>query len=408
MPASASVDVAAPPAARRRAIPAGARGFCLVWLGSLLLLATAVGAFDALIDPYLVIGAPRIVGLNAQKPETGTHTQLAKRYLVARVRPAGLLLGTSKVDIGIDPDSPLWPDDSRPAFNDGVPGIRVGDDLASLRARLALGTVRRVFVMLQLEDFLAPPADAPAAVPAAGTLFARAHDVLLATLSTDAFRASLATVAAQGGRDVLDMSPHGATSDAAFRGAAARDGYDTLFLQKDHTIATQLARVAARAAAHGHALVQLDLVADIIALCRARHIPLDMAISPSHADYLDGLDRAGLWTEYQQAKAALTALVAAQGDDSVRLWDFSFYDAYATEAVPRDRRASTHWFWEPNHFKRALGEKILATIYHGDDTFGTRLTPATLAAHLAAETAAKAAYQAHDTASRDRLARAMQ
>ena len=130
--------------------------YCRVWLIGVLVLVAATGAINALVDPYLVFGAPRIVGFNAVKPETKTHTQLAKDYLVARVRPAGVLLGNSKVDIGLDPNSPNWPEDARPAFNYGVPGGGLDDAIANLRRAIAVGKVTRALVLIELEEFMAP------------------------------------------------------------------------------------------------------------------------------------------------------------------------------------------------------------------------------------------------------------
>ena len=52
------------------------------------------------------------------------------------------------------------------------------------------------------------------------------------------------------------------------------------------------------------------------------------------------------------------------------------------------------WYWEPSHFKQALGEKILATIYQGGNEFGVRLTPDMIESNLERERAAKQIYQA--------------
>ncbi len=414
---AAEIERPAPPAAAAPTASltaAGPRRFCLVWLAAVLALIALIGAFDALIDPYLVIGTPRIAGLNAVKPATETHTRLAKGHLLARLHPAGLLIGDSKVDLGLDPDSPSWPDDALPAFNYGMPGAGLGDQLANLRRAVARGTVRRALILLEPRDFMAPAPRAatppePAALSDLQAFGERASDILLATLSLDALRASLVTVAAQGKRDVADLSPHGATGEGGFRAVIAADGYDELFMQKDAYHRGQRAQlIAAIRARPGAGLGQLDRVAEMIDLCRRHGIALDLAIAPAHADYLEGLDHAGLWPRYQAVKAAFVELAAEADSDTVRLWDFSFYDAYATEKVPgpSDRGGSTRWFWEPSHFKRALGEKILATIYRGADDYGVRLTPDMIAAHLARETAAKAAYQAQDTGSRERLARA--
>src|SRR4051812_36292154 len=75
------------------------RRFCVTWFLAVVLLIALVGGFNAFVDPYHVIGSPRLTGLNAAKPEAIWHTQLAKDYLIGRSRPAGLLLGSSKVDL---------------------------------------------------------------------------------------------------------------------------------------------------------------------------------------------------------------------------------------------------------------------------------------------------------------------
>src|SRR5439155_3962184 len=140
----------------------------------------------------------------------------------------------------------------------------------------------------------------------------------------------------------------------------------------------------------------IDTLRQIILTCRQNGIALDLALVPRHADYLEALDQSGLWPRYEQVIGALTRLVAADGDDAVRLWDFSGYDTYATEPVPAptDRSGATRWFWEPSHFKRVLGEKILAAIYRGNTGYGVRLSPATLAEHLQATRQAKLDYRA--------------
>src|SRR4051794_27420058 len=144
---------AAPASAERPdTIAASCRRYCLIWLVGVVLTIALVAAFNALIDPFHVIGAPRLARLNMAKPMAVTHTQLAKDYLIGRVRPAGLLLGTSGVDLGMDPESRFWPDNARPVFNYGVPGTSIRSSLANLRRAIALGTVRRVLVALEFSD----------------------------------------------------------------------------------------------------------------------------------------------------------------------------------------------------------------------------------------------------------------
>jgi hypothetical protein len=250
------------------------------------------------------------------------------------------------------------------------------------------------------------PSPGPASVTA---LWQRVSDILLAMLSLDAVAAGAQTIAAHYEHDAVDLSPHGATGDGGFRGAVAADGYDTVFLQKDANNAASLTRLRAALTARPLAgFANLDRVSEVVALCRAHGIKLDIAIAPFHADNLEAIDRAGLWPRYQQAKVALTHRVAAAGGNDVRLWDFNGYDLYSTEPVPgpSDRRGQTHWFWEPNHFKRGLGDLMMSVIYRGANGYGVLLTPANVGERLAEQSAAKAAFEAKDRGTLDRLQRA--
>jgi hypothetical protein len=210
------------PAARQADGPAR---FCRLWLLCVLVLVALVGTFNAVVDPYLVIGAPRIAGFNAAKPETETHTLLAKTYLMRRAVYPGMMFGDSKVDIGLDPQSAAWPDDSRPVFNDGLPGSGIDGTLEQLRRVAATGTLRRALVFVELGEFMQPAGTVPQpganAVSGTGQ---RLHDLALSTLSLDALWSSLATIAAQHTAYVVDLSPDGATGDGGFRAIIAVAG----------------------------------------------------------------------------------------------------------------------------------------------------------------------------------------
>ena len=142
----------------------------------------------------------------------------------------------------------------------------------------------------------------------------------------------------------------------------------------------------------------IDGMRDVIRQARQKHIALDIVIAPVHSQYLEVVVAKQLWPRYQAAKAALTQAVAEAEDPSIKLWDFVGFDQFSTEPVPPhgDLVHKMTWFWEPYHFKLALGEKILATVYRHATEFGTQLTIETLSARLDADTRAKDAfYTAH-------------
>ncbi len=85
------------------------RAYFRTFLLSFLAALAAVAGLTRLIDPYGYWGGPEIAGLNSFKPASGKHLKAVKLRQVARVRPATLLVGNSRVAVGMDPEDPAWP-----------------------------------------------------------------------------------------------------------------------------------------------------------------------------------------------------------------------------------------------------------------------------------------------------------
>src|SRR3981081_1181722 len=88
--------------------------FLRFWTLACIVLVAVVVAFDAAINPYLLFGVPRIAGFNARKPAVDTRERLMKAYDVLRAAPNTLLLGSSRVDLGLDAQDPAWQARGRP------------------------------------------------------------------------------------------------------------------------------------------------------------------------------------------------------------------------------------------------------------------------------------------------------
>jgi hypothetical protein len=110
---------------------------------------------------------------------------------------------------------------------------------------------------------------------------------------------------------------------------------------------------------------------------------VELVIYPYHVEYLEVLHRYGLWSSFCSWKVAVLELVEHERQmvgANVHLWDFSGYDETSMEHVPPadDHHTQTKWYWEPGHFKSALGDKILAAIYGKSVNFGIELGPDSL------------------------------
>jgi hypothetical protein len=80
-----------------------------------LLLASLV----VLVDPYYAFGSPNFPGINVVRPLYEDHVLVAKPYQVRRTRPDAIILGSSRVEVGLDPRHPGWA--GKNVFNFGLP-----------------------------------------------------------------------------------------------------------------------------------------------------------------------------------------------------------------------------------------------------------------------------------------------
>jgi hypothetical protein len=379
-----------------------------------VLIAAAVASINAAVDPYLLFNMPRLAGFNDKKPSVETEERLIKAYEVVRAAPNGLILGTSRVAIGLDTAHAAWPAKARPVYNLGIAGADPFTSYRYLQHVLAHRDVTVVILGLDFEYFLVGKKrdrSAPLAFESYLSVdrdgrwdpsrrWYHLRDLAESTLSLEALADSLATIKASRRSETLDVSPSGNLSEAGFRRETAELGAAPLFAQRNlYNIRTYRGRTFPQdGAGQADAPVLADLRA-IIALCRARGIQLELFAQPMHADLLETLDLLGAWPAYEAWKRELVEV--SRGGSSgkgaaVRVWDFGGYDQYSTETLPEnsDRGARLRWFWEPSHYTKALGSLILTRIFGGRDTsYGLVLTAETIESRLADVRSRRAAYR---------------
>ena len=115
------------------------------------MLLALTASVNIAIDPYRRFGARPILGLSVLKPAAIGQVRMAKAYGVIRRDFKTLLLGNSRVDVGIDPRSPGFSQDQAPVYNLGQPGT--GSETALAYLKHAADNHRPVLVVMGV-DFL--------------------------------------------------------------------------------------------------------------------------------------------------------------------------------------------------------------------------------------------------------------
>lgn len=388
----------------------------LAWLsgGTLGLIALAV-LFNWFVNPFSVFDSPTIPHFNANKPNYVEHLRLTHVYRVSRLKPQCILLGTSRTGRGLSPDHPALAD--LKCYNLALPAISLYEIRRYLQHAQATQPQKLVILSIDFRTFNTGPdksgafSESRLRVNSQGerqfNLFSsRLPDMASSLVSTSALLASLTTIRKQAwGKDTLAADGYWKpltegydhfTAFGAYTQNSARR-FDELLINKD---------IFRR---------NTDELRQLLREAYDNGIDVRVLIPPSHAWHWQTLWLSGLWPRFEEMKRQLVKVNKEEalraGRVAYPVWDFSGAYGPALEQSPSTRTQTMHWFWEPVHYKRALGDALLSRIMKATEhdqaktsEFGVLLDSQGLEHHLGN---LRALQQAYATSHPDDMARIM-
>ena len=360
--------------------------------------ATALGlaAINWKVDPYAIFQTRGGLAKGEVSPLLTLNERVFKTVLLARENPAAIILGTSRADIGMDPDHPAL--GGKRAANLATFGQPIAESRQLLALAASGGGLKTAVVGL---DFFAFNALFPYPSDFDTENFAESRPLQLAfsvTTSLDSWKYRKRARRAAGDCCLSNGARYPNRPDQ-FVGH-----YRSHFMSSERMYLLEKylpsPGCAFSFAGRKHAST-LDELRAMMALAHAKNIALKLFVSPSHARQWEVVASAGLWAQWQQWKRELVRIngeeAARAGRNPFPLWDFSGYNAITTEAVPRegDLQTRMRWYSDSSHYVPALGRVILDKMFAQPvsasniassipDDFGVLLTPATLETQLAA------------------------
>lgn len=348
-------------------------------LATVFLVVGAVGGLNALIDPLGVFGAPRIAGVNAIKPYLDHHRELARWAAARRVCADTAIFGSSRAEIGFDPENASLRRRGMSAFNHAIPGTRADMSLRQLGWLQAAGCAPGTVILgVEFFDFLGgTPARAdavpgPQPAPRPGWRF-----LAESVFSINGLRDSLAAVMQQRARHPASVTERGFNPLDNYVAEVEQAGHYVLFRQRAEENVHSWLRKPPRLRPEGGGLSDDERILDaILARMAGSGASVHLVIYPYHAQIRMMLERLGLgdlFAEWKRLVFALAARHAAGG--RVEVWDFSGVAPETLEAIPArgDRRTHLKYYWEAGHFKKALGDRMIARMLGEENGFGRKL-----------------------------------
>ena len=351
----------------------------MLYIRNLLITAftifSLVGITNWLVDPFGMYWSPTLNGINEIKPEAGNRSRIIKAYRAIEVSPDILIVGNSRVEMGLNPDLPHFATST--VYNQGMPGAKLHMQIDYAKDLInQTPHIKEVIMSIDFLDFLIGPDELANQriideIPqeydehilsknSSTTAYVAAQ---LATyykllFSLDALQASVITLINQNDLSST-ITPKGFNTANSYKKIIKYEGYEPLFGQKLDWLQNRLSSrqwilFPDPGSFHSPKFAQLH---SLITLCKEKDISFKIFINPYHFSYLHALKQAGYWEKFLQWKYALVEFFKQEQLSHISLWDFSLINARTTEKI--GEKEDLQWFWEPAHYKRSYGDTII-------------------------------------------------
>ncbi len=342
-------------------------------LGVLFWSAVVLGAV-CVVDPYSISPVQvALPGVNDVRPRSVNIDRQVKPFMVWSQQPRTVFLGTSRIHQSIDP-AELDGTEFVPAYNASIPASSLGMNIAHLTWYIRLDpNLRTVFVEIFMWNFVGQGQDRTE-----WTFGDFIRNFVALFFSINAVEDTVATIehnTIRGGAPAYELRRGGffhypPGHDASGPFSAFPGGMLDI-----HRRAT---------AAAGHLVLNdaaFRSIQELIDLAHAAGLDIVFILTPQHAYELLYIDSAGEWHLFEEWLQRLTAMTT--------VISFSQPNEVVYEPVTSHM---TYWN-DPFHFSLRMGRLIQAGLAdrplpEAPANFMRRLTPADVAAHVAAVRAA--------------------
>jgi hypothetical protein len=339
--------------------------FYRLLLVTIVALLSTVAGINWLVDPYGIFKTKEIKGLNQNKPQRADNDRLFKAADIIHIRPKTILLGSSRMRQGIDPDySSLKNNSPSPIYNLGLNGSNIYELRRYLEHTLVNNPdLERVIIGIDFFMFNENLALQPAFdEDRLGKTYIIPKDLLNTfwslTALSDSKKTFLSSWKLRHQTNSFDQRDNGFSpyenpklKDQEWRFKTAINVYFDFHHQ--HHLSPEL----------------LQEFQKIVNICQENKIDLKVFISPSHAIQWESIAATGRWNSFEQWKREMVKVHP--------VWDFSGYNTITTEPLSQDQLMEN--YTDSSHYTPKVGYLVLNRIFGENqstvpDDFGILLT----------------------------------
>lgn len=382
-----------------------AKRFFFTAISILVLVLLLLVFFNGLVDPIRLFAAPEFKGFNYFKPTFFNKHIVSKPYTVSRLRPDGIILGTSRAGASLSTNHPAW--DNYRAYNFSIAGSTAMVQWWNFQHANAQTPLRRVLLSLDFFMFNACR-DQTAEQPfreyrqrlarGDGSInlgYPKRYlvDHLVELTSLNASRASWQTwqmqpLFSQQGHGLLHLYEDGYWQRFPAKHVERRKGFR--LIERQYMSDSWFPKPAnCYSLEKDGKKTQLDYLQQLLQQAYFQGTEVILYFSPFHARLAEAMDAMGLWEQFEQLKREVLvlnlSLAKQENHEAYPLWDFSGYTTINVEEVPalNSPDQTMKYYQDGSHATRLTGMLVQDVVF-GFDAAATRI-PDDVAVQLSAQ-----------------------
>ena len=342
--------------------------YIVIFFATAIVTVAGFVSFNLLVDPYDVFGMKKIAGLNAFKPVIGSNQRVYETITILKNKPEAIILGTSRSDIGLSTANVLLPSNT---FNAAMSGQQIWESRKLMQAVLEKSAYKKPKIVLIGLDFFAFNNLVPLPFDYNVDNFDSNRPVkLLFSISTSLD--GLRTLFYQQKKNDFYIKG-GMLDEKGFRiygGNPALSQVDR-FRGGENGYLRNVYRPAPectwKSDGQGDKNDAFEEFRGILELAYKNHLDLKPFISPSHARQWEAIEVFGLWGKFEDWKRKIVKINQEEAikwhQKEIDIWDFSGYNSITSEPVVGHADNDKSYYWESSHYKKELGDLVIARIY---------------------------------------------
>jgi hypothetical protein len=374
-----------------------------VTFGACLVTASAV---NVAVDAYGVFGWVPTVPVTASKAHPGSNIVAVKLIQAADSDADVLIAGNSRAQIGLDPSHPELRRLGRSTYNFAIPGAGIQRVTNGLRSVFNQRPVGAIVMAVDFPDFVvdARHVNDPREPPVDDIAIARIRERAKAAFTMTGLLDTMRTLRAATLEYPETLRSDGFYPALSYVPIVRRSGARSMFQQRlDETAARYIQADLALYPAGESDSQEFAAYRRAIALALEKKCSLRILTYPYHAEYLLLFREMGIFDEFETWKRQLVDSidVATRGRSDaplVELWDFAIVSGpTGLDVGDGNAPGAEQWYWEAGHFKKELGDRVLARMLQerigpDDAALGERLTKSNIEDWLARQRGSLEAY----------------